>query len=70
MSNYDESKVGRYTLPDPLVFADGKPVRDAAAWKRRRAEILRLYETGNLRPYSREHAKGHLARGRNRSEGA
>jgi hypothetical protein len=44
VSNYDESKVGHYTLPDPLVFADGAPVRDAAGWKRRRAEILRIYE--------------------------
>jgi hypothetical protein len=45
VSNYDESKVGRYTLPDPLVFADGSPVKDAASWRtRRRPEILRLYE--------------------------
>jgi hypothetical protein len=45
VSNYDESKVGRYTLPDPLVMADGSPVRDADTWRRRRRpEILRLYE--------------------------
>lgn len=45
-ANYDESKVGSYTLPDPLVGADGKPVRDAAAWKRkRRGEILELFRT-------------------------
>ena len=25
VSNYDESKVKPYTLPDPLVFADGTP---------------------------------------------
>lgn len=44
--NYDESKVGTYTLPDPLQFADGKPVRTAREWtERRRAEILRLFET-------------------------
>ena len=29
VSNYDESKVPPYTLPDPLVLSDGKPVRDA-----------------------------------------
>ena len=44
VSNYDESKVKPYTLPDPLVFADGTPVKDAAAWRKRRAEIVRLYE--------------------------
>ena len=45
ISNYDESKVAPYTLPDPLKAADGKPVRDARAWAARRAEILRLYQT-------------------------
>ena len=28
VSNYDESKVAPFTLPDPLVLANGKPVRD------------------------------------------
>ena len=43
--NYDESKVGTYTLPDPLVLADGKPVRDAKTWtEKRRPEIVRLFE--------------------------
>ena len=41
--NEDESKVPPYTLPDPLVFADGRPVKDTAAWQKRRAEILELY---------------------------
>ncbi len=46
VSNYDESKVKLYTLPDPLVLSNGKPVRDAATWfKQRRPEILRAYET-------------------------
>jgi hypothetical protein len=45
-ANYDESKVGAYTLPDPLVFDNGKPVRTAREWvKRRRAEILELFAT-------------------------
>jgi len=45
-TNYDESKVGTYTLPDPLTMNDGRPVRDAAAWKReRRPEILGMFET-------------------------
>jgi len=43
--NYDESNVGSYTLPDPLVLANGKPVRDAKTWfQKRRAEIVRLFE--------------------------
>jgi hypothetical protein len=46
VSNYDETKVRPYTLPDPLVLADGTPVPDAKIWQeRRRAEIFRLYET-------------------------
>jgi len=44
--NYDESKVGTYTLPDPLVTTKGVRVRDAAAWtKVRRPEILRMFES-------------------------
>jgi hypothetical protein len=43
--NYDESKVGTYTLPDPLVTTKGERVRDASAWRRiRRPEILRMIE--------------------------
>jgi hypothetical protein len=43
--NYDEARVGTYTLPDPLMLADGKPVRDANTWfKKRRPEIVRLFE--------------------------
>ena len=44
--NYDESKVGTYTLPDPLVTTKGERVRDAATWTRvRRPEILRMFES-------------------------
>jgi len=32
------------TLPDPLVFFDGRPVKTAADWKARRGEILDLYQ--------------------------
>ena len=46
VSNYDEAKVGNYTLPDPLVLANGKPVRDAKTWfEVRRPELLKLYDT-------------------------
>ena len=44
-ANYDEAKVPAYTLPDPLRFADGSPVRDASDWAtKRRPELLRLFE--------------------------
>ena len=43
-TNYDESKVPKYTLPDPLVTADGKKVTDAETWRaKRRPEILELF---------------------------
>ena len=46
ISNYDEAKVGTYTLPDPLVLRNGQPVRDADTWfKQRRPELIALYET-------------------------
>src|SRR5258705_6058877 len=45
ISNYDEAKVPPYTLPDPLVLANGKKVKDADTWRReRRSEIIRMYE--------------------------
>jgi hypothetical protein len=43
--NYDEQRVGAYTVPDVLAFNNGKPVRSARDWKRRRAEILELFAT-------------------------
>jgi hypothetical protein len=43
--NYEESRVGDYTLPDPLVLADGQKVRDEKTWTgKRRPEIVRLFE--------------------------
>ncbi|HET9797829.1 MAG TPA: hypothetical protein VFP90_07570, partial [Gemmatimonadaceae bacterium] len=43
--NYDESRVAPYTLPDPLVRADGRPVRSADEWRHeRRPELLALFE--------------------------
>ncbi|MEI7728822.1 MAG: acetylxylan esterase [Verrucomicrobiota bacterium] len=44
--NYDEAKVGELTLPDPLTFSNGKPVKNVKAWQqKRRPEIVKLFET-------------------------
>jgi len=40
--NYEESRVGSYTLPDPLAFKGAK-VSTKEAWGARRAEILDLF---------------------------
>ncbi|MDE3147931.1 MAG: acetylxylan esterase, partial [Acidobacteriota bacterium] len=43
--NYDESKAGNYTLPDPLLLQNGERVRDAATWTaKRRPELLHLFQ--------------------------
>jgi hypothetical protein len=42
--NYDEGKVPPYTLPDPLVMADGTKVTTAEGWtSRRRPELLGVF---------------------------
>jgi hypothetical protein len=44
-ANYDEQKVPRYTLPDPLTFTDGTKVVYGRDWpERRRPEILQLFQ--------------------------
>jgi hypothetical protein len=43
---YDETKVPHYTLPDPLLLLNGKKVISTRTWtKKRRPEILKLFET-------------------------
>ncbi len=45
-ANYDEAKVPKFTLPDPLTLADGKKVTDADTWlKLRRPEVFGLFQT-------------------------
>jgi hypothetical protein len=44
-STTDEAKVRSYTLPDPLIMANGTRVTDAATWRaQRRPEILENFE--------------------------
>jgi hypothetical protein len=40
--NYDEARVGTYTLPDPLRLGDGT-VATRSTWPSRRSEILELF---------------------------
>jgi hypothetical protein len=45
-SNYDESRIPAFTLPDPLTMQDGTPVTSAAQWfDQRRPELLSLFES-------------------------
>lgn len=42
--NYDESKIAPYEMPDALVFNNGKKVRNARQWtKKRRQEVLEVF---------------------------
>ncbi|HEY3742331.1 MAG TPA: hypothetical protein VGL53_20920, partial [Bryobacteraceae bacterium] len=44
-ANYDESKANPYPdLPDPLTFNNGKKVKTAADWPRRRLEIIEDFD--------------------------
>jgi hypothetical protein len=44
-ANSDESKAKTYTsLPDPLVFNDGTPVKTPGQWKKRKEEIRELFD--------------------------
>jgi hypothetical protein len=44
--NYDQTKVRTYTLPDPLLLENGKPVNNAKTWwTKRRPQIVSLFET-------------------------
>lgn len=46
VTNYDEEKVGRYTLPDPLVLKTGVRVEESTIWRQqRRPELLELYRS-------------------------
>ncbi len=42
--NSDETKVVPYNLPDPLVAANGHRARTAQDWRKRRAELIALFE--------------------------
>ncbi len=44
--NYDEAKVPKYTLPDPLVMQNGEKVTSAETWRSKlRPEIIELFQT-------------------------
>jgi hypothetical protein len=60
-ANYDESKVGAYTLPDPLVTSSGIRVERAGGWAARRTELLEIYAS---QVYGRTPAGAAAMRGR------
>lgn len=44
-SNFEEARVGNYTLPDPLKLTNGEAVTSAEMWaKQRRPEVMKLFE--------------------------
>src|SRR4249920_2315121 len=44
-STYDEKTANPYPmLPDPLTFNDGSKVKSAGQWRKRRAEIVELFD--------------------------
>lgn len=43
-TNYDESLILEYTLPDPLMFFSGKKVTTKSEWSLRRDEIFLMFE--------------------------
>jgi hypothetical protein len=44
-ANYDEKKVGTYTLPDPLRLNDGTPVTTPAMWwQQRRPQLVEIFD--------------------------
>lgn len=42
-ANYDEAEVPEFTLPEVLRFESGAPVKDEAAWRERRRELVDLF---------------------------
>ena len=42
---FEEDRVPSYSLPDPLVFESGEEVSDVESWRRRRNEILELFQS-------------------------
>ncbi|MEL7589144.1 MAG: hypothetical protein AAGU19_20700 [Prolixibacteraceae bacterium] len=41
--NYDESKVGSYRLPDPLITADGAKIANVRQWEKQREYWINLF---------------------------
>ena len=44
VANYDENKVGNFTLPNPLVRPDGSLVRNSKDWEKQRKYWLEAYQ--------------------------
>ena len=42
---YDEDRVPKFKLPDPLTFEDGSKITAKSQWAKRRAEIFSIFES-------------------------
>ena len=61
-SNLDESRVPAYTLPDPLICADGTRVTSVKIWEqKRRPELVGLFESQIYGRAPRPPRGGHFA---------
>ena len=70
VSNYDETKTGTYTLPDPLMTSAARPVRDANAWRYAARGDPGAVRDEHLRSHPTDGAEGDVAGRGDRSEGA
>ena len=58
VSNYNEDKVGPYTLPDPLVTASGQRISSAELWFKTLWDALRPLDGQNLGPLATTRSVG------------
>ena len=63
-ATYDQATADPYpNLPDPLLMNDGTKVTTAAQWRKRRAEIVELFDREVYGRRPKVIAEGHLGSG-------
>lgn len=58
--NYDESKVGEYTLPALLESSNGKVISRKSEWESRRSELIKLFEDNVYGKFPKKSLKMHF----------